>query len=357
MNRHLPYVFSALKVPVAVAVLSWLMMPGNADVLSASTLALTSHGTFTPFIAMWFFLVMGLMLLIFPLNLMEEHLLRILEGEEEEMPARQWLVEFTWELGIRLGLGIMISASMLYLGPWWWVALSILWVSYHTFNPLIQNAYLKTAGEQEDTHHAPSLPEIRQDLAERGIRVDVISLIDEEAMAQLTPDIYYVTRKDQHFMYVPQSWARDWTHPELMAACLHKAWMRRPVMQGREIILNTAVAVIVLGGYAVMDPYLRAISGIKTMIEPGAIPVIVAWITLTGSLLKTGGLAFVRRWILSADEAVAVQMKSPDGMIAALKRAQAEGGKPPPPWVEALFSHAPSLERRLARLEKDRASV
>jgi len=352
MNRHLPYIFSVLKLPLALTVLAWLIFSGKATDLAASAEALADRGSFIPFVAMWFFLVMGLMVIIFPLNLLEEHLLRIQEGDEEEMPARQWLIEFTWELGIRLGIGLMISAAMLHLDAWWWITLSVLWVFYHAFNPLIQNAYLKAADEEDDQRQSPALPEVRKDLEDHGIRIDQIVLIDDEDMAHVTPDIYFVTRKDQHFMYVPQSWARDWTQPELLAACLHKSWMSRPVMQAREIALNALVAVIALGGYALVDRHLRAMTGVSAMTEPAAIPGIIAWISLAASLLKTGGLFFVRRWILSADDAVVKQMRSVDGMIAALKRAKDEGGKPPPPWVEALFSHAPSLEHRLARLER-----
>jgi len=352
MNRHLPYVFSVLKLPLIFAALAWLIFSGTAHDLAASTAPLADRGSFIPFIAIWFMLVMGLMLLVFPLNLMEEHLLRTQDGDEEEMPAHQWLVEFTWELGIRLGLGMMISGAMLYLGAWWWVALSVLWVCHHAVNPLLQNAYLKTTDEDEDAHHPPALPEIRKDLAGYGVRVDHISLLDDEAMAQVAVDIYFVRRKSQRIMYVPRTWARDWTEPELVAACLHKAWMCRPGMQGREIILNAVVAVIVLGGYAQVDPSLRAITGVAAMTGPEAIPGIIAWVMLSASLLKTGGLFFVRRWILSADDAVVKQMHSADGLVVALKRAQAEGGKPPPLWAETLFSHAPSLERRLARLER-----
>lgn len=305
----------------------------------------------------WFFLVMGGLLLVFPLTVADEHFARVADRELEETPAHHWLREFALELAVFFGAGCITSALMAWTPVAWWMILTAIWAWYHHIYNKMFAVSVTTYDEEEPLEALPELRDEIKPYAEKlSINLTGARLLPDADVTPMLPvDALWVRQdtgeEERTVLYMPRAWIAEWTTPELVAVALHKAWIDRPVMARARIALRVAQGMLGLGGFALARPWLAPGPEAGAVELLPIMPLLAVWFVAILFALRPLELALERRWTTEADAAVATIMESPDGLLAALHRAKEEMKEEPEPfWVKLLFSTAPSIDERVARI-------
>lgn len=302
----------------------------------------------------WFFLAMGGLLLIFPFTVAEEHFALAADRELEETPVHYWLREFAVELAVLFGAGCLASALMAWMPAAWWMMLTAIWVWYHRMYQKMHGMAVTTYEEEASLGALPGLRDEIKPFAEKlsinitGVRV----LPDADEMPLIPVDALWVRQDDGTVLYLPRAWIAEWTTPELVAVALHKAWIDRPLMARVYVAVRVAQGLIGLGGFAMVHRWLEPGPGAGVAELLPLMPWLAVWFVATLFVLRPLELILERRWTTGADAAVASIMESPDGLLAALRRVEEEmEGEAEPTWVTLLFSTAPPVAERIARIQ------
>lgn len=354
MRRHLPYLLALGKGLLLVCVLSGLSLAGWFSGFSALLEDRLWNWSWLQIPVFWMMLISGNLLLVFPLTLAEDHLVRAFEGIREEAPAWHWIRGFAVEVVLATLAGTLATVLMEKAPGSWWLLLAVLWTAYVAFQPRLQEMLLVSNDEEEPHESLPELlAELSPVLANAGAEISEVRVLSEEKEElQLHPDVHLLHAGRETVLLLPREWAHTWTVPEIAAVALHRSWMDRRSQQARELSAQAISALTCLGGYALLFPLLRAPLGLDAIHALEAIPVFVLWMLASLFSARIAVLAFSRQWLCMADDAVAGSMSSPEGLLAALRRARAEApADEMPGWAEVLFSNAPSLDRRIKRLE------
>ncbi|HMP00433.1 MAG TPA: hypothetical protein PKE26_15155 [Kiritimatiellia bacterium] len=354
MNRHLPHLLALIKGLILIIGLLAFALSGGAEELARLLEARFYHWSFLVVPAYWLLIIMASLVVVFPFTLAEDHALRQQEGEHEEAPWSHWLRGFAAELGLGVALGSVVFVAMAYApGAWWWV-LALAWTGYHVLQPKVQGMALMAEDEDAPPESRTDLlQELKEPLARAGIALTDVRLIPEDNdLPLLHFDMQLVASGNDRVLFIPESWAHRWTLPEVIAVALHKVWMEGASLRRRQTIAHVLTGASILGGYALVAPHAHAAGLMESPHHPASIPAFILWMIVTLFITRIPLLAWSRRWMRQADDAVCAWMNTPDGLRAALQRANEDdpGGMAPPRWAEILFFNAPSLQQRIARL-------
>lgn len=353
MQRHAIHIISIAKGLLLLAAIAIFARSGTSDELIKSLENFLHAWPWSLYPAYWFTVTFAGLILVFPLTLAQDHLMRVAEGNHEEMPALFWLNGLMIEMFFGTTLGCLFSVSMRYSPTYWWLFVSIAWMAYHLLTPKIQSSLVVDEEVKKD-----SLSDLKEmlgpPLKESGIELkDVHAQIDEDIHEQES-DVIFTYENGKAVVCIPSAWVHTWKPDEVVAVTLHKAWMTRSAARWNERLLNALNALFCFGGYAWLYPRFNE------SLNPGPIhslinaPYLLGWLILSSFCFKVAAFAFYRKWMYEADSTVVRLMKSPQALIEAFERALKESPAlvDYPRWAEVLLFHSPSMPRRIDRLKK-----
>jgi len=304
--------------------------------------------------AYWFIVTFACLLLVFPLTLAQDHLMRAAEGNHDEMPVSFWMNGLLVELLFGTVTGCLISGSMFLSPTFWWMIISVIWMAYNLLTPKIQAGLIT-----DEDRKKSSLSDLRELLMpllkESGIELKDVHIQDDEDIPDIDADVVFTFEDGKAVVYIPPVWAHTWKPDEIAAVTLHKAWMMRKDARRNEFILNLMNALFCFGGYALLYPWLQKLGfchgPIHALINA---PTLFIWLMVSTFTFRIMALAIYRKWMYQADAAVVLQMKTPQSLINAFERAHHESPllTDYPRWAEVLLFHSPSMHRRITRLKQ-----
>lgn len=348
MTRHSPYVLSLLKGIVLIVSLVVFATAGGSSSWAASLNESLASWPFANCAAWWLTVIFASLLIVFPFTIAQDHVMRMAQGHDEEMPASFWLNGFAIELMLGTAVGSVTTACMWYSPSTWWLILSALWTGYQTLFPVLHARLAVTA--DHGTTSAGKLGEtLTPLLSDAGYDVSGIYVLDEETMNADT-DIVFIRKDGKWNVYIPSDWASSWPENEIAAAVLHEARMRSPAIRTAEIILHAAESLLIFGGFALLFAQFNSFAPIHDL---AVAPYLLAWMVFATFVFRIGAFAMCRAWVYRADAGVAAQMKNSGPLVQAIERgsSQAPAFLDYPRWAEILFCHSPSAARRIARLK------
>lgn len=354
MNRHAPHIISIVKglLLLAVAILfAWSNTPTN---LLLSLKNYLYGWPYAIYPAYWFIVTFACLLLVFPLTLAQDHMIRTAVGNHDEMPVSFWMNGFMVELLFGTVLGCLISGSMFLSPIFWWMIISVIWMAYHVLTPKIQAGMI--TDEDREKNSLSDLKEMLLPLLkESGIELKDVHIQDDEDIPDLEADVVFTFEEGKAVVYIPPAWVHTWNPEEVAAVTLHKAWMMRKDAQRNEFILNLMNALFCFGGYALLYPFLHKAGYLSDPIHALTnAPYLFIWLIVSTFIFRIMAFALYRKWMYQADAAVVMQMKTSHALINAFERAHHNSPfmTDYPRWAEVLLFHSPSMHRRIARLKQ-----
>jgi len=358
-----PYLYTLARGILIIAGLSIVALSGISSDWS-SALSNRFGGSMAYVVpAYWLLICSGMLVILFPLTVAEDHVARARDSEPgEETPVWDWVQSLGTELLIMMMLGCLTSAVMLWQPAYWWMMLAALWMGYHLAIPLLQDMALQAGEDEEgqDNRRPELVKEFASALAVAGITVDDVRVSpDDDELPYLPPDVYLVTRDSKTTVFIPTSWVAQWTLPELIAVVLHKAAMEQRAVRIQFIVLRLMQAMAGFGGFALLFTLLHPIGLVAKPGDVTTIPYLLIWLIVSLSALRPVEFVMTKRCIIQSDHRVLEWMKTADGIIAALERARSDypEEKPSPRWVELFFMSTPSLNGRIDRLKGNAANT
>jgi len=353
MNRHAPHIISIIKgLLLLVVALYFTRGQTSANLV----ISLENHLYAWPYFvypAYWFTVTFAGLLLVFPLTLAQDHMMRAAEKNHEEMPVSFWLNGFLVEMLFGTVVGCLISGSMILSPAFWWLIISVVLMAYLVLTPKIQASLVTEEDRKKD-----SLTDLREILLpllkSSDIDLKDVHLLDDDDIPDLEADVAFIFEDGKAVVYIPPVWARTWKPEEVAAVVLHKAWLMRAEARRNDFILNSFNALFCFGGYALLYPLLNQRLDLGPIHSLAGAPYLLVWLILSTFAFRIAALAFYRKWMYQADAAVVLQMNTSEALINAFERAHRESPLLVnyPRWAEVLLFHSPSMDRRIARLKR-----
>lgn len=351
MQPHLPYLIAPLRggaVWLALAVCSFSAWPEQWAATLGERFAAYPVLAWPVF---WLMLNFAILLIVLPFHLLEDHWSRATDREEEHPDATAyWIKAFAGELLLSTFFGMLISFTWWWAPELGWVALCAAWIAYHAVAPRLHEAAHLRQAEQHLTPEPERLAEIQPRLASAGLAIDALASFDDDELDHPPPhDVLLDRRGASTRLVVPKIWVAQWSPDEIVAVTLHHQLMRRPAIVWSESLLQGSGVVLGLGGFVFASRF-----GCPALTPPlhrmELIPPLLLWLTTMMGLVRVAAAALSRYLVCAADDRVAQQMGSPDGLITSLQRAAENDPAEPPRWAVTLLFHAPTPRQRIARL-------
>jgi len=351
MRRHGPHILSLIKgMTLCIALVLFIRLGFAAEwkaFLDAYFYAL-------PLLAIpayWASLVVGSFILTFPITLTQDHLARAAEGHHEEMPAMYWLQGLGMETLVGTLVGCLIVFLMIFVPSLWWLAWTALWTTYHYTAARAPELSVTQSDDDEWPAHSSLAVSLRPLLEPAGMRIEQVYSLDEPYDDQsMDKDLVLKSDGNKTIVYLPDEWISRWETDEIAAVILHKAWLTHHRFQRLDLFISGATSLACFGLYAALEYSTSFPVGMDPVIRTTAL---FAWTIAILFAFQLPALAYYRRSMIAADDAVVREMSSPAALIRVLERAQ--GDSPPevdvPRWAELLFYNTPSLSHRILRMK------
>ncbi len=351
MRRHGPHLLALVKGIILCIALILFIRFGYA---SEWRTALDAYFFALPLLAIpayWASLIVTGFILTFPFTLTQDHLARAAEGQHEEMPATYWLHGLGMETLMGTIVGSLIVTLMMYVPSFWWLAWTMLWVTYHFVSAHAPELSVIHSDDDEWPAQDHLAATLRPILESSGIHVGQVYSLDEPLDEwAVNKDLFLKFDDGKTNVYLPEEWIAQWETDELAAVILHKAWLTHHRFLRLDLFINSVTSLACFGLFAALEHTAILPSGTDPVIRTTAL---FAWSIAILFVFHLPALAYYRQSMITADNAVIRAMGSPDALLRVLERAHLDA--PPemeaPRWAEILFYNIPPLSHRIQRMK------
>lgn len=352
MRRHGPHILSLVKgIALCIALVLFIRLGFAAE----WKVFLDTYFYALPFLAIpayWTSLIVGGFILTFPITLTQDHLARAAEGQPEEMPATYWLHGLGMETLVGTLVGCIIVLLMMFVPSLWWLAWTALWTTYHVAAARAPELSVIQTDEDEWPAHSSLAALLRPMLEPSGMTIEQVYSLDEPHDDESTDkDLVLKSDGTKTSVFLPDEWISRWETDEIAAVILHKAWLSHHRFQRLDLVINGVTSLACFGLFAALEVAAHFPVGTDPAIRTTAL---FAWSIAILFVFQLPALAYYRRSMIAADDAVVREMTSPAALIRVLERAYGDSTTETevPRWAEILFYSTPSLSHRIHRMKR-----